>query len=157
MNCDLSFFLIHALISSLVCYCCDCFLGLFVELLVTHLSFQKYPNMAICRTYLFNFFRLSCARAHPAHSLIHSFAGSLSICFVYTVCLLSLNSFSIFCFVDVIYAVYYSFTLNSVRAHTPFKTSQRREKERRKKANDEQIFLRTIQITISVVVLGAFL
>lgn len=39
MNCsNVVFLLIHALISSLVCHCCDCFLGLFVELLVTHLS-----------------------------------------------------------------------------------------------------------------------
>lgn len=79
-----------------------------------------------------------------------AFAHSLSICFVYTAFLLSLNPFSIFCFVDINiqYIIHSRSALHSKR-RSDEETNEERERER--KTYGEQIFLRTIQITISVV------
>lgn len=145
---SVSFFLIHALISSLVCYCCDCFLGLFVELLVTHLSFLKCIRVWRFAVLIYSIFFVClalspCSLAHPfirwlALNLFCAHGISVVIEFIFHLLFRRHNIRSVVLF---IHARLWAHT------HSPFETSQRREE---KKTYDEQFFVRTIQITISL-------
>lgn len=115
---------------------------------------KVYPSMAICRTYLFNFFRLSCALALLTRSFIRWLALNLFCAHSISV-VIEFIFHPLFRRHNIRSVVLFIHARLWAHTHSPFETSQRREE---KKTYDEQIFCKNnSKYDLSVVVLGAFL
>lgn len=153
------FFLIHALISSLVCYCCDCFLGLFVELLATHLSFLKCIRVWRFAVLIYSFFSVCLALcARLAHSLIHSLVHSqFVLCTWYIFVVIEFIFHLLFRRHNIQCIIHSRSTLCSAHTHAIRSIAEERDRKKKKNIRRTNFFKNNSNCDLRCMVLGAFL